>query len=107
VCRQTQLCFICRILGTTAIGSAQLHVSANNIRHHQIVHRHFRIAISRMCSAIWRVWGGVCMGRDLACICRGCIVWGYYGTGVVIGSNALLLIMPMSKLAHHISSRNM
>ena len=82
--------FISRILGITTIGSAQLHVSATNIRHRQVVHRTYRIAISHMCSAIWRVWGGVCMGRDLACIGGGCIVWGYYGTGVVIGSNALL-----------------
>jgi hypothetical protein len=77
-------------MGITTIGSGQLLVSATNIRHCQIVRRTYGIAISHMCSAIWRVWGGVCMGRDLACIGGGCIVWGYYGTGVVIGSHALL-----------------
>jgi hypothetical protein len=35
-----------RILGITTIGSAQLHVSASNIRHRQVVHRTYRIAIS-------------------------------------------------------------
>jgi hypothetical protein len=80
---------ISRILGVTTIGSAQLHVLAASIRHRQVVHRTYRITISRMCSAIWRVWNGLCMGRDLAYIGGGCIVWGYYGTGVVIGSHAL------------------
>jgi hypothetical protein len=49
--------FISRILGITTIGSAQLHVSATNIRHRQVVHRTYRIAtrISHMCDAIWRV----------------------------------------------------
>jgi hypothetical protein len=77
---------ISRILGNTTIGSAQPHVSATNIRHCQVVHRTYRIAISHMCSAIWRV----CMGRDLACISDGCIVWGYYGTGTVVGFHAFL-----------------
>jgi hypothetical protein len=56
-------------MGITTNGAAQLHVSANNIRHRQVLHITYRVAISRMCSAIWVVWGGVCMGRDLA-MCR-------------------------------------
>jgi hypothetical protein len=82
--------FISRMVGITTTGSAQLHVSATNIRHRQVVHRTYRLAISHMCGVIWRVWDGVGMERDLACIGGGCIVWGYYGIGVVIGSHALL-----------------
>jgi hypothetical protein len=48
------------------IRSAQLHVSATNIRHRHVVHRSCRIDISYMCCAIWNVCGGVCAGRDLA-----------------------------------------
>jgi hypothetical protein len=80
------------VLDITTIGSAQLNVSATNIRHRQVVHRNYRIDISNMCSAIWRVWGEVCKGRDVACVDGGCTVWGYYGTGVVIGSHALLYV---------------
>jgi hypothetical protein len=54
--------FISRIFGITTIGSAQLHISTTNIRHRQVVHRNYRIAVSHMCSAIWSVWVGVCRG---------------------------------------------
>jgi hypothetical protein len=47
-------------------GSAQLHVSATIIRHRQVVHRSGWTAISYMCSAIWMVWGELCVGRDIA-----------------------------------------
>jgi hypothetical protein len=46
-------------------GSAQLHVLVTIIHYHQVVHRSCWIAISYMCSAIWMVWGRLCVGQDL------------------------------------------
>jgi hypothetical protein len=56
-----------------------------------------------ICVVLFGGYGvGVCMGRDLACIGGGCIVWGYYGTSVVIGSHALLYGLCLCVIPLHI-----
>jgi hypothetical protein len=47
--------FISRNMGITTNGTTQLRVSATTIRHLQVVHRTYQIAILHMCSAIWMV----------------------------------------------------
>jgi hypothetical protein len=56
-------------------GSAQLYVSATIICHHQVVHKFCWIATSCTCSAIWMVWGGLCVGRDVTV---------YLGGGILV-----------------------